>query len=235
MEQYIHTLIPARPTLVPTTAQVANFFELLVTDFNFRAFKVLPHPRRQLPGLMVRKPTGLLESVTNRMTGEVQNRPEWARITPERFADIPPIIDGLNHYVVQQKGEWGLEDRPLILYCTDRTPFEKPYLCDVRCELRPEPVTTSAWDLEAGPNVRNVPRFASACEGKNTTGVFPNPWTGDVIEVPDADCARFWIEFEFGKFIYPDVTSNLDLFRPSIISRIEECFETRFAQGCRFW
>ena len=229
MEQYIHTLIPTRPTLVPITAQVANFFELLMADFDFRAFKVIPHPRRQIPGLTVRKPTGLLKSVTNPITGEVQTFPEWARFTPEGFTDIPPVIDGLNHYAVQQKGEWGLADRPLILYGTDRTPFEKPYLCDVRCELRPEPVITSAWDLEAGPNIRNVPLFASACKGKNATGIFPNPWTGDVIEVPGAGCARFWIEFEFGKFIYPDVTSSFDLFKPSIISKIEGCFETKFA------
>ena len=66
-------------------------------------------------------------------------------------------------------------------------------------------------------------------------GVFPNPWTGGVIEVADAGCARFWIEFEFGKFIYPKITDNLEVMNPEIVSAGEDCFGTKFAQGCRFW
>jgi hypothetical protein len=51
----------------------------------------------------------------------------------------------------------------------------------------------------------------------------------------DAGCARFWIEFEFGKFIYPRVADNLEVMSPAIVSEAEKCFRTKFAQGCRFW
>jgi hypothetical protein len=86
-----------------------------------------------------------------------------------------------------------------------------------------------------GPNVRNVPMFGSECESETATGIFPNPWTGEVIEVANAGCARFWIEFEFGKFIYPDVSEGLEVFSQAIVSETEKCFQTRLAQGCRFW
>jgi hypothetical protein len=66
-------------------------------------------------------------------------------------------------------------------------------------------------------------------------GIFPNPWTGEAIEVADAGCARFWIEFEFGKFIYPEVSGSFDVMSPAIVQDIEQCFGTKFVQGCRFW
>lgn len=244
MEQYIHTLIPTDPAFVPAPSQIASFFDSLVTDFNFQAFQVIPHPRRHIPGLWVVKPTGLFkqvinprtgEVVTNPRTGEALSRPENQSLNPGKFADIPPLIEGLGHYRVTQKGEWKQEDRPVKLLNTNRTPHESSYLCDVSCELRRQPVSMSAWDVEAGPNIRNVPQFGSPCEAENKIGIFPNPWTGEVIEVANAGCARFWIEFEFGRFIYPDVTNRLDVFRPSIILKTEECFQTKIVQGCRFW
>lgn len=99
----------------------------------------------------------------------------------------------------------------------------------------PRPVSTSAWDGEAGPNIRDVPFFGTACKPGTETGIFPNPWSGDVIEVPEAGCARFWIEFEFGDFLFPDVTGILEIFSPSIVAKAADCFETRFVQGCRFY
>ena len=80
-----------------------------------------------------------------------------------------------------------------------------------------------------------MPGSWSVCKDSIRMGVFPNPWTGGVIEVADAGCARFWIEFEFGKFIYPKITDNLEVINPKIVSAGEECFGTKFAQGCRFW
>jgi hypothetical protein len=73
------------------------------------------------------------------------------------------------------------------------------------------------------------------CKNAAENGIFPNAWTGDVIEVTDAGCARFWIEFEFGKFIYPKLTDNLEVMSPALVLGAEKCFRTKFAQGCRFW
>ncbi len=141
---------------------------------------------------------------------------------------------GLEHYTVMQSGQW-VATTHFFVKTDGFVQYEENYICTVRCELRPEAVSTSAWDVEAGPNTRNVPTFGALCKSPAEKGIFPNPWTGDVIEVADAGCARFWIELEFGKFIYPKVTDNLEIMSPAVVLGAEKCFRTKFAQGCRFW
>jgi hypothetical protein len=80
-----------------------------------------------------------------------------------------------------------------------------------------------------------VPGFGEPWNGESTIGIFTNPWTGEAIEVPNAASARFWIEFEFGKFIYPRIDKSFDVFDPRLVEKAEECFQTKFVQGCRFW
>lgn len=231
MEQYIHTLISIDPEFAPKPAQVASFFSELVSEHRFN----LITGQRWLPGLVVTKPTGKFQERANPMTGEKMLVPERDRLNLEKFGDIPAVIQDVPHYTVSQSGQWAAQDRPVDLLQTNGVLFEENYVCTVRCELRPEPVSTSAWDLEAGPNTRNVPAFGSECNNPVSNGIFPNPWTGEVIEVANAGCARFWIEFEFGKFVYPKITNGLQVMSPAIASGAERRFETGFAQGCRFW
>jgi hypothetical protein len=213
MEQYIHTLISVDSEFVPESAQVANFFSELVSQFKFSPIS----GQRFLPGLVVAKPSGRLRWGTNSSTGEKIPIPEWDRLNIERFEDVPAFIEGCKHYSVAQSGQWAGEDRPVALLKTDGVPYEENYICTVRCELRPEVISTSAWNVEAGPNTRNVPTLGSVCKDAVRIGIFPNPWTGGVIEAADAGCARFWIEFEFGKFIYPKVTDSLEVMSPAIV------------------
>lgn len=231
MEQYSHTLISADSEFAPEPTQVASFYGELVSLFKFSPISGQPF----LPGLIVIKPSGRFRSGTNPTIGEETSILEWDRFNLEKFEDIPALIEGSKHYTVQQSGQWVGKDRPLVLFKTDGVPYEENYICDVRCELRPEAVSTSDWDEEVGPNTRNVPMFGSPCKNAVRKGTFPNPWTGEVIEVPDAGCARFWIDFEFGKFIYPKVTDSLDVMTPAIVLGAQRCFRTKFAQGCRFW
>ena len=231
MEQYIHTLISVDSGFIPKSAQVASFFGELVSQFKF--IPILDRQRFH-PGLVVKKPSGNLRWGTNPMTGEKISIPQWDRLNPEGFEDIPTSIEGSQHYTVMQSGEWVRKDPPMILLKTDGLPYEDNYHCTVSCQVRPEAVSTSAWDSEAGPNTRNVPEFGSVCKNTASTGIFPNPWTGDVIEVANAGCARFWIDFEFGKFIYPKITNSLAVLSPAIVVGAEQCFRTKFAQGCRF-
>ena len=227
MEQYIHTLISVGSESRPQSAQIASFLDQLVTQFKF----VPISGQRWLPGLYVdRRQWG-----TSRWTGERISVSESERSILSKFEDIAAAIEGTEHCTVAQSGQWLGEDRPVDLFGTDGVAFVKDYLCTLRCELRPEAVSTSAWDLEAGPNLRDVPIFGSECKNATGHGVFPNPWTGDVIEVAGAGCSRFWIEFEFGKFIYPKVTNNIDVMNPAIVLAAERSFGTKFAQGCRFW
>jgi len=231
MEQYIHTLIAADSQFVPDPPRVAEFFDALVGDFGFR---IIRNGRWQ-PGLRVMKPGGRTRTGTNAFTGEIITIPVYDHIAIEETTEVPPLIEDLAEYRVSASGEWKSADAPISLLKTDKTPFEDSPICDVSCNIRPSPVATSAWDVEAGPNVRNVLQFGTPWSGESETGIFPNPWTGAVIEVPNAGSARFWIEFEFGRFIYPKIDKNLDVLSPLLLEKTEECFQTKFVQGCRFW
>jgi hypothetical protein len=213
MEQYIHTLISVDSEFVPDSAQVASFFGELVSQFKFSPIS----GQRFLPGLVVAKPSGRLRWGTNPITGEKVSVPDWDRLNLERFEDIPSLLEGSDHFTVAQSGQWIGKDRPLDLLKTDGVPYVENYVCTVRCELRPEAVSTSAWDLEAGPNRHDIPEFGSVCTNDVRNGIFPNPWTGDAIEVADAGCARFWIEFEFGRFIYPKIIDGFEVLSPAIV------------------
>jgi hypothetical protein len=231
MEQYIHTLIAADSAFTPQPQQVAEFFETLITAFNFR---VISNTRWQ-PGLRVMKPGLRTRTAKNVFTGETRTFPVPDHLVIEKTSEIESLIEYLAEYRVCASGEWPSDTAPLQLLKTDKTPFSENPICDVSCNIRPAPVSTSAWDLEAGPNLRNVPPFGTPWNGESTTGIFPNPWTGAAIEVPNAGSTRFWIEFEFGKFVYPPIDQTLDVLSSPLVQRAQECFATKFAQGCRFW
>jgi hypothetical protein len=242
MEQYIHTLIAADSAFVPQSKQIAEFFEILTATYNFRIIS----DTGSEPGLRVMKPSGRLRRGRDPMTGEAVSIPMLDHIKIERINDIPGAIEGLEHYSVLASGEWTVESRPLVLLTTDEVPFEDTYLCCISCHIRPEPVSTSCWDEDAaGPNSRNVPYFGEACEPGSNVGIFSHPWTGELIEVPDAGCARFWIELEFGKWLLPKMADSLDVLilkmadsldvlSPVMVAKIEECFATGLVQGYRF-
>jgi hypothetical protein len=231
MEQYIHTLIPIDSNYAASPAQVEAFFADLLRMPTFRLITDLPFQQ----GLRVSKPFARVRKMENRFTGETKTfrAPEFTKIdAPDA---ILPLIEGLDDFGVFASGEWKWDDPPLVLFTTDGEQFKKNYVCEISCEQRATLISTSAWDVEAGPNIRNVPLFGTPCSSGDDMGIFPNPWTGEAVEVPHAGCARFWIEFEFGKFIYPKVDRNFDFLSPLIVAEAEQCFQTKFVQGCRFW
>jgi len=231
MEQYIHTLIPIDSQFSPSSDQVSIFYQKLVSESMFSPIS----DQRWLPGLIVKKPSGKLRWGVNPMTGEKISVPAQDQLKLEKFEDIRAVIEVCDHYTVAQSGQWTGENRPINLFGTDGVPYEDAYVCTVACERRTQQVSTSAWDVEAGPNSHDVPDFGSPCTDGASEGIFPNPWTGEAIVVADAGCAQFWIEFEFGKFIYPHVAHSLDVMSPEIVQHVEQCFGTKFVQGCRFW
>lgn len=202
--------------------------DTLVSSFGFR---IISDTRFQ-PGIRVMKPSGRFRSFTSPLTGETKPFAISDNIKIDQVASIPAAIAGLEHFSVLMSGEWSLGHRPLALLTCDGVPFEENYTCEVSCHLRPEPVSTSCLNEEAGP--RHVGLFGEPCQELRETGIFTNPWSGEVIEVPNAGCARFWIELEFGKFIFPRIVDSFDVLNPSIIAKTEECFQTRFVQGYRF-
>jgi hypothetical protein len=230
MEQYIHTLIAADSAFVPDPLQIEQFFEVLTESFHFRAVNAADSQ----PELRVLIYSGRRRYAANAYTGEAFTYPVPDQAKVEQIADVGRTIAGLKNYAALAAGEWVPGDRPLALLTSDRVPIEGSYFCEVGCNVRPEAVSVSCWNKFLRPNGPAVPNFGETCKSESTIGIFSHPWTGALIEVPDGGCARFWIEFEFGKFLVPKMSDSLDVLRPAMVGQIEDCFGTRFVQGWRF-
>jgi hypothetical protein len=242
-EQYAQTLIPVDRDWIPRPRQVAAFLDGLLA--------IGSAPLR--PTIRVGRTSVDSRKVANDFGGEVSSVPRRDWVRPKSVAIIPEALDGLDDYAVIMSGE-GPPSRPAFRLFTHRaraeaTPdmsdpeaqcqastlihaeFKDAYGFDVHCQLRREVVSTSSIDSEIAPS---IPFFGKRCDPKNRTGMFQHPCTGAVIEVPDAGCSRFWVAFEFGKWLFPRIENSLNILDPSIVTCAEEKFNTKFVQGCYF-
>ncbi len=228
MEQYCHLLIPSDPDFVPEPATIEKFFDLFVGSFGFQI--VLTPPIQ--PGFMLLTPSETPRVIRNVYTGETIFVPSLDRTVLSSAASIPAVIESERHWIVRLSGKWLSGHSPISLRTTDRVPFEGELVCFIECDLRPAPVCTSdCWD-ESHPDQAAL-SFDDPNGPKLPLGIFTNPWTGRTIEVPGAGFARFWVSFEFGKFIFPDLAGGFDLLQPQFLDSIQECFGMHFVQAGR--
>jgi hypothetical protein len=94
-------------------------------------------------------------------------------------------------------------------------------------------VSTSEFHGDEDEIPRIVPHGKS-CASTDRRGFFSNPRTLETIEVPEAGCARLWVEFALGKWLIPKVHNSLDLLPLSIVQAAEQIFDVRFSQGCHW-
>jgi hypothetical protein len=228
MEQYAHLLISADPEFVPDPGQVAAFFNLILNSFGFRLVVKPPFE----PGIIVLKPSDRVRKGTDPMTGEVITIPMRDRLVLRDSAEIVSSIHSLGEWTVGASGKWVLEKTPIELKVSDKMPFESEYSSFVSCNQRPKPVCTGDWRGEFD-GVMPEFTFGDPNSPIQSTGVFTQPWTGERVEVADAGSARFWIEFEFGKWLLPKVSDSFDVLRPELMTAIQSCFGTRFVQAGR--
>jgi hypothetical protein len=100
----------------------------------------------------------------------------------------------------------------------------------VSSELRSTSDTYNGFD----PPLVETPAFGTPCRPEITRGFFSNLHRGTVVEVADGGSARFWIEFELGKFLFPLLEDNLDLLEPAIVQAAQQVFGIEFVQGCHW-
>ena len=78
--------------------------------------------------------------------------------------------------------------------------------------------------------------FDEPFAGTDRTGYFTDPYDLETIEVPEAGCARFWIEFELGNSVFPPEEafrrSRLDLLDPAVLAMATDAFGITLVQGC---
>jgi hypothetical protein len=218
VEQYVHTLIPNDPRFSPTAEQIVHFLEGL------SALGAAPLN----PELLVLKPSGRLRTFSDPMTGETRSFPANDRVTVKSTADLAPTIDVLQHYYVALEGQGPPRLPPFPLYFED-APVTRNYGFTAACCLRPEPVSMS--DLGDEQTEGEIPSFGEACTALRGTALFRHPATEELIEVTDAGCARFWVEFEFGKWLLPHIGSSLEILDPTITELATVSFALPFAQG----
>ncbi len=217
-EQYTHTLIAVPKDFIPASEQVGQFISAML---DMRVVPGMPEVSMYIPsGKSQERPNPFGAGV---IIVEAPGRGKT--ITVESVADE---IRGLHDYRVWVTGVGHPKTPPVPI------DFAKPYAVtvgiNVSSTLR---ITSDRHDLTGPAGWDGLYRHPFT--GKSLTGQFHNPRDGSVIKVPKAGAARFWIEFELGKFLFPEINgSNLDLLNPAVAAAAEEAFGIQFVQGC-YW
>ena len=219
-EQYSHTLIPRDHSFVPSPTQVQEFFSAIL------ALGVIPANQ----SIVLRTPSGKTREFPNPnpFTGE--------RIIIElkdhkRLASVSEIADSvakLTDYEIEVSGE-GKPTLPPI-----SVEFEENYFVGVTLFVSSKLISTSDYHQESGEE-RNAVPYGKPCENIVATGLFNDPHTNQLIEVAGEGCARFWTQFELGKFLFPKIADgNLEILNPAVAKAAKAIFGASFVQGC-YW
>jgi hypothetical protein len=217
MPEYTHTLIPARATYVPNPAQVGEFVVAL-TALGAAPIK---------PTISVAILSGQVRQYKNPFTGQMTSQATRKAKKVKDIAALPSALEGLDDYDVALAGK-GPPRLPAMVFDSN-----DEYEFSVNLCLREHVISTSDWHDEV-PIDRKVEMFGTPCDARNRLGIFHYPSTLEVIKVPNAGCARFWIEFEYGQALFPTIDDHLDLIEPKIIAAAEKALGVKFSQGCRW-
>ena len=217
MPEYTHTLVPDRVDFVPDPKQVSSLMASLVS--------MGAAPLK--PSITVSKLSGKVRSAVNPFTGETLTFPMRKVKELKGLTGVPVALKGLDDYNLTITGK-GPPTMPAFEF-----DFKGEYDFLVTCRLRQDVVSTSDPHDEV-PVKQTAEFFGRPCAPKNRMGIFHNPNTLKVIKVPKAGCARFCIEFEFGKMLFPPIEDRLDLIEPAIIEAAAREFGIKFAQGCHW-
>ena len=216
--RYCHTLISKSPQFLPRAAQVQAFLTAMV--------------RRGVmggePSLTMRTPSTRVREGRNPFTGELEVHPMMDHTKLGGVDRVAEAVGTRADYQVEASGAGRPRNPPLPL------DFEGPYLVGVICRSSSRLCSTSDPHEESG-GACGVPFFGTPCEGGIKRGLFCNPHTLEIIEVAGAGCARFWVEIELGKSLFPPFDGgDLDFLDPAIVAEAERLFGVPFAQGCNW-
>jgi hypothetical protein len=216
VEQYVHTLIPQDAEFCPKPEQVSRFVDGLTK------LRAAPLDAQ----LKILKPSGRVRSFTDPLTGEIRTIPGKEIVALDSAANLGRVISTLDQYVLAIEGH-GPPTLPAFPLSVSGAHFADTYAFSVHCCVEAGPV--SMCDLGDEQSGNEVPVFGRPCRKQSATGLFRHPITSALIEVENASCARFWIEF--GKWLLPKIDDSLNILNPEITSLANECFGLVFVQG----
>jgi hypothetical protein len=203
--QYVHLLIADRVDFTPQPEQVVEFLE------NLKKLESAPTGAT----LRVGKLSGQFRKGFSALTGEMISVPKREYVSLGSISEIPAQLSGLGDYDVVTSGQGPAKFPPFKLYT-----ITAPAGLQTGRGSPIEPEFTQRYGYEVRCCLRSE-------------AVFHPPLSGLTVERPNTACARFWIEFQFGKWLVPKIDDSLNVLSTSLLAKAIECFGTGFAQGCR--
>jgi hypothetical protein len=236
---YTHMLIPTLPHFRPGVDDVVQFLNRMIGNGHVAdnptievapVSKVKPVTRQMRnpftgESIDIRSPSWKTErriqlSETSQIAGECVNQPEFdVSIGGMGMPLAPPLAVGLS----TGPHTWNAMD--------------SRYHLEVRCRVRANIVRLSAIQSEEDLHkLRRVdlslPRFGEDCSADERDGLFVHPECG-AIRIPNAGCGMFWIEFNYGKFIFPRVKDGgIDVLAGPVLNLARTTFDCEFIQAC---
>ena len=140
------------------------------------------------------------------------------------ISEILERLVGLDDYDVLWSGQDPAKLPPFTLHTakeSEETEFKGRYNYEGSCHLRAEVVSTCEERPFGGP--------CPSEKREKRDAVFRHPNTCATINVTGAACARFWIEFRFGKWLLPRIGRSLNLLELSMLANAIERFGAGFA------
>jgi hypothetical protein len=218
MEQYLHLLIARPDDFVPEPHQIKAFFEKLFEH------QVVPN----VESISVSTQSDKIRTGKNPVTGETVYFPILNVKKLKDISELDYSTTGLSDLSFVVSGQGRPSMPPIAI------DFAEPYSLTASCNVKSVPHSTSGAYNENG--LISPFQFNKPCPDPTPMGYFTDPTTNATVEVSDAGRARFWVEFELGKWLFPTVhNGDLEILNPTIVVWAERDFGIKFAQGCRYF
>ncbi len=251
--RYSHLLVPALPEYHPEPDAIAEFAQGVIDNGNlgkphkieFSRVTKSQSPTRKIQNIVtgqsieIPMPSRRRErpetlSDTSQISGQAVNQPEYdLMLSSESVPSAPPCPIG---YL--EKEEW----KPLCANPEEWRPMLNHYYLEIGCRVRSNVVRLYFLeredDLTRPVNPADFanyhPRFGEDCSANERRGLFVHPETG-AIWIQDAGCATFWIEFNFGNWVFPRLKNNsVNILEDSVVNLARKTFDCDFVQACNW-
>jgi hypothetical protein len=237
---YTHFLIPRACDYRPSPEAISQFLNGLIAggavaaDFSIDFSKVAKNPGRVRRG-------------RNPATGESIEMPlpTRANAPPQRLSDtlqLSALAKDEPEYDISIVSQGAPAAPPLDMGYVEGAQWKRmngAYHQRIVCRVRKDIVRLftmqSEDELTRPPDFASYrPRFNEDCSPEEHSGLFLHPQIG-VIRIENAGCASFWVQFEFGKLIFPLAKDGkVDLLSESLVREATNAFVTEFVQACNW-
>jgi hypothetical protein len=238
---YSHLLIPSSPEFRPEADAVARFVRGLIDDGNVADGSSIAFVR-------VTKGQPRVRQMHNPMTGETIDLqgPSRTRERPITLSDPSQIAEHATNqkeYDILLTGEGVPSVPPMIVGYVEDDDWKATdgaYHLEIQCRVRANVVRLgvldSEDDLHRPPDLANYrPKCDEDCSpADHPDGLYVHPEIG-AFKVPHGGCGMFWIEFNYGKFVFPRLKEgSVNVLADSVVVLARTVFDCAFVQACEW-